>query len=132
MRRVVLSWRWLALHVFALAVIAGCLRLGWWQLDRARSASGTIQNMGYAGEWPIFAGFAAFMWIKMVREELHPRARSPADGSPDAGDENSSGDGRWQLGSNADAGPDEEPDEELDAYNRYLAELHARAQAHQR
>ena len=56
---------------------AGCLALGWWQWTRFQSASGTFQNLGYAMQWPLFAGFCVYAYRKFVRyEEAPPEPRS--------------------------------------------------------
>jgi len=87
-------------------------RLGWWQWDRARSATGGVQNIIYALQWPSFAVFGLVMWWKTVRDEVHPAARSAVR--------------RDQPPPVYTARPDEPEDEELAAYNRYLAWLGAR------
>jgi len=33
-----------------------------------------FQNLGYTGEWFVFAGFAVFMWFRLVRREGEARA----------------------------------------------------------
>ena len=48
---------------------AGCLALGWWQWTRYESASGTFQNLGYALQWPFFAGFCVYAYRTFVRLE---------------------------------------------------------------
>lgn len=50
----------------------GCLALGWWQWTRFQSASGTFQNLGYAMQWPLFAGFCVYAYRKFVRYEEAP------------------------------------------------------------
>ena len=50
----------------------GCLALGWWQWTRFQSASGTFQNLGYALQWPAFAGFCVYAYRKFVRYEEAP------------------------------------------------------------
>jgi hypothetical protein len=67
-------------------LILVCLRLGWWQWDRARAVGGTAQNLGYALQWPAFGGFVVYAWFRMLRLELHPPASD--DSSPDAGPAN--------------------------------------------
>ncbi|WP_442941649.1 transcriptional regulator [Nocardia sp. NBC_00416] len=57
----------LVLLVVVLAFTA--LALGWWQWERFASASGTAQNLGYALQWPLFAGFALFAYFRFVRLE---------------------------------------------------------------
>lgn len=114
--------RWLGLHALLLASLAVLFRIGLWQLDKALGA-GSWQNYGYAVQWWLFGGFAAFLWAKLVLDELDP--------------------GRVEARRERDAGPDREPlpvlapapsaavedddDLELAAYNRHLAELAARA-----
>ncbi|AWV47829.1 lipoprotein [Mycobacterium leprae Kyoto-2] len=58
----------------ALVTIAacGCLALGWWQWTRFQSASGTFQNLGYALQWPLFAGFCLYTYHNFVRYEESP------------------------------------------------------------
>lgn len=50
-------------------VAVAALALGWWQWERFSSASGTAQNLGYAMQWPLFAGFALFAYFRFVRLE---------------------------------------------------------------
>ncbi|UKN42301.1 lipoprotein [Mycobacterium lepromatosis] len=62
----------------ALVIIAACsfLALGWWQWTRFQSASGTFQNLGYAFQWPLFAGFCFYAYHNFVRyEESSPQPR---------------------------------------------------------
>jgi DNA-binding transcriptional regulator of glucitol operon len=56
--------------VFVAAV--GCLALGWWQWTRYESSSGSFQNLGYALQWPMFAGFCFYAYYKFVRYEEAP------------------------------------------------------------
>jgi hypothetical protein len=127
-RRLLLSPRWLAGHLLVAILFAGCLWLGWWQWGRARSGGG-FQNLGYALQWPLFAAFFIFGWIRIIRLELSRRAdgeQGPAVADPDP----------------VPAGPppawhyeppviDDSDDEELAAYNRHLAALHERDQHRQ-
>jgi DNA-binding transcriptional regulator of glucitol operon len=54
----------------------GCLALAWWQWSRFESASGSFQNLGYALQWPLFAGFVVYAYYKFVRyEEAPPEPR---------------------------------------------------------
>ncbi|MCV7202495.1 hypothetical protein B7435_22180 [Mycolicibacterium peregrinum] len=93
---------------------AGCLALAWWQWTRYESASGTFQNLGYALQWPMFAGFCFYAYYKFVRYEDAPPERPsgdvteiPAGLLPER-----------PKSAAADAG-----DQELSEYNAYLAEL---------
>jgi DNA-binding transcriptional regulator of glucitol operon len=60
--------------LIALTVVAaiGCLGLAWWQWTRYESNSGTFQNLGYALQWPMFAGFCFYAYYKFVRYEDAP------------------------------------------------------------
>ncbi|MGZ5363274.1 MAG: hypothetical protein ACXWZR_04010 [Mycobacterium sp.] len=60
--------------LIALAVLGavGCLALAWWQWTRFESASGTFVNLGYALQWPLFAGFVVYAYYKFVRYEEAP------------------------------------------------------------
>lgn len=59
--------------MLVIVAAAGCLALAWWQWTRFESASGTFQNLGYALQWPAFAGFCVYGYFKFVRlEEVPP------------------------------------------------------------
>ena len=60
------------LLVLAIVAAAGCLALGWWQLSRWESNSGSFQNLGYALQWPLFAGFCLYAYRKFIRYEEAP------------------------------------------------------------
>ncbi len=122
------------MHVAAVALITSFLGMGWWQVFRA--ANGNLRSFGYAVEWPVFAGFVIFVWFREVRSVLAGPAptdpATPADERPTA------------LSAD-DPSPDDEPralllarrhrlslreaptadDQDLDAYNHYLAWLAA-------
>ena len=60
-----------------IAAACGCLALAWWQWTRFESASGSFQNLGYALQWPLFAGFCVYGYYKFVRyEEAPPEPRA--------------------------------------------------------
>lgn len=61
-----------ALILLVIVAAAGCLALGWWQWSRYESASGSFQNLGYALQWPLFAGFCVYAYRKFVRYEQSP------------------------------------------------------------
>lgn len=115
---IVASPRWLFWHVLTLAAVATCLLLGRWQWERAGSLDGSLQNLGYALQWPLFAVFFAFMWWRMLRLELRGGPAEPAP--PDGTDETPAG-----LPVPAPRPPPVTDDEDpaLAAYNRMLAEL---------
>ena len=61
-----------ALIALVIVGAAGCLALAWWQWTRFESASGTFLNLGYALQWPLFAGFVVYAYYKFVRYEEAP------------------------------------------------------------
>lgn len=117
-----------------LVVVAAlaCLALGWWQWERFESASGTGQNLGYALQWPLFAGFAVFAYFRFVRLE----SESEADAAEPKAELAAT---KTRRPAKADA-PREIPagllperptaarhdDPALAEYNKYLAELNAK------
>jgi DNA-binding transcriptional regulator of glucitol operon len=108
--------KWLLVHVCALILIAGMLWLGLWQMRRA--ASGNLLSYGYAVEWPAFAAFVVFVWIKEARAAVRGSERAPA---PE----------QAPVERPPRTGPayDDSADDELAAYNRYLAWLNANPHA---
>jgi DNA-binding transcriptional regulator of glucitol operon len=103
--------------LIALVVLAagGCLALGWWQWTRFESTSGTFQNLGYAMQWPLFAGFCVYAYRKFVRYEEAPPEPPKDKGMTElpAG----------LLPERPNAIPDSDDDPALLEYNAYLAEL---------
>jgi len=61
-----------ALILLVIVATSGCLALGWWQWTRYESTSGTFQNLGYALQWPFFAGFCVYAYRKFVLYEQAP------------------------------------------------------------
>ena len=76
--------RWLCWHAFVLAAAAGMTWLGLWQLRRAES--GNELSWAYTFEWPLFAGFALYFWVRSLRDELRPHASGSDPGPAGAGD----------------------------------------------
>ena len=102
---------WLVRHVLAATLVVAFLGLGWWQIGRA--ASGNLLSYAYAVEWPVFAGFVIFVWVKEVRRELSARGSVVTEEAP-------------PVRANRPAPTyDDSGDEQLAAYNRYLAWLNA-------
>ncbi|CAN5214464.1 hypothetical protein BH11ACT7_BH11ACT7_28200 [soil metagenome] len=103
--------------LLVIAAACGCLALGWWQWTRYESASGTFQNLGYALQWPFFAGFCVYAYLKFVRLEATPpesRVSNELTEIPA---------GLLPQRPAATAETDDDP--ALRAYNAYLAELNS-------
>ncbi len=94
---------------------AGCLALAWWQWTRYESTTGSFQNLGYALQWPMFAGFCFYAYYKFVRYEEAP---PPA---PHHGELTAIPDGLLPERAKPESAPDDDPT--LAEYNAYLAEL---------
>ncbi len=98
-----------------ISAAGGCLALGWWQWTRYESASGTFQNLGYALQWPFFAGFCVYAYRKFIRfEEAPPEPR-------DAGEQTEIPHDLLPARPRTDPRDDDDP--ALREYNSYLAEL---------
>jgi len=129
--RFLITPKWLGWHVFMVVSVLGMLWLGDWQLHRAES--GNALSWAYTFEWPLFAGFAVFFWAKTIRDEVHPPALAgPADavGLPGGVPVPPPADGGQARGDGGPGGEDD--DEELAAYNAYLARLHQEVKGHGR
>jgi hypothetical protein len=121
--RRVLTPRWILLHLLVVALVVAFLLLGWWQVGRA--ASGNLLSYGYAIQWPAFAVFVVFVWIKEIRRVLGA-ADQPA--TIDADPARPDGDPALRRATRPRrpaAGWDDSDDDELAAYNHYLAWLNA-------
>jgi DNA-binding transcriptional regulator of glucitol operon len=121
---------WLVRHALMLILVTAFLALGWWQFDRARA--GNTLSIGYAAEWPLFAAFVVFVWVKEIRAELRRGAPTPDPSTQPAPSEAVPEDLAAQPGyvpfrpTPAPRGPGaDEADPELVAYNRYLEWLAA-------
>lgn len=110
MLRRLLTVRWLVALVVTLAGAAGMVRLGMWQLGRGEERN-SIQNYSYAVEWVLFAAFAVFCFVKLLRD----------DGTSDEGAQ----DPALSVVVPPQAAEPEPADDELAAYNAYLARLNA-------
>lgn len=135
-----------ALIILVVVTAVACLGLGYWQWTRFESGNGTAQNLGYALQWPLFAGFALWAYFRFVRLERDAAAGSEADDRTEPTPRTETTDERggirgvlatWRA---ARSGPREIPagllperptaardeDPVLAEYNQYLADLHAR------
>jgi DNA-binding transcriptional regulator of glucitol operon len=121
--------RWLALTALALALLAVLVQAGLWQWEAARTRGG-LQNYAYAVEWWLFAAFGVYVWQRMLRDA----ARKEPGALPE---DSSAAPATAPVAPVAPvrddftpaprvAAVEEEPDEELAAYNAYLARLNAR------
>src|ERR1700691_4916632 len=123
MRSVWRSRRAVSLHVALIVFVPGCVALTWWQVSRA--LGGNTLSWVYTFEWPIFGVYATFMWWKLVHDDPVAGPDGPAvTASADSSALGSDGKAAAREGG-AETGSEAEPDEELAAYNRYLADLNA-------
>jgi DNA-binding transcriptional regulator of glucitol operon len=110
------SRRAISLHVALIVFVPGCVALTWWQVSRA--LGGNTLSWVYTFEWPLFGAYAVYMWWRLVHDVPGARPAPDAEPSPDA-------EAAAHAGSRAGEVAREDPDDELAAYNRYLAELNA-------
>jgi DNA-binding transcriptional regulator of glucitol operon len=68
--------------VSVLAVVGGAL-LAWWQWTRYTSATGTLQNLGYVLQWPLFGVFPGFMFWRIHRTARRERELDAAEPTPE-------------------------------------------------
>ncbi|MGB8650642.1 MAG: hypothetical protein WCD35_08260 [Mycobacteriales bacterium] len=116
MLRLLVSPRWLIRHVLLVAAVATCYGFGRWQFHRAVERH-SVLNWSYTLEWTLFGAFAVLCWGWFLRDEL--RGPSEQEQEPEASP-------RVYQPVAPPVTDDEDP--ELAAYNRYLAELHAKNQ----
>jgi DNA-binding transcriptional regulator of glucitol operon len=117
-------------HLVALAAMLACFRLGVWQWDRSQESSGTLQNLGYALQWPLFGLFIPFMYWRMwqLEKERRPAEDAPVpeqaeavvDEAPVAPARPRRSPTEWRAASS------EPVDDAMAQYNSYLAALSAR------
>jgi len=125
MRRTWFSGRAIALHVTLLAVVPTFIALFLWQVRRA--TSGNELSWAYVFEWPFFTGYAVYLWWRLVHDQPELRAPTsmPAVGTGTLGAPAGAEAGGRETGPDNDEAAAENEDEELTAYNRYLAQLDA-------
>jgi hypothetical protein len=126
--------RWLSWHLLMVVSFWGMGWLGDWQFHRALAGNGL--SWAYTFEWPLFAGFAVVFWAKTIKDEFRIRRGEMPDPRALAAEAASlpGGVGPGQV-SSVQAGvgsPAEDEDEELSAYNAYLARLNAEVKDHGR
>ena len=124
--RRVLTPRWILVHLAAVVLVVAFLLLGWWQLRRA--ASGNLLSYGYAIQWPAFAVFVVFVWIKEIRRVMGAAAGESATAVGDPARPAGGAAAARQRTARVrrpEAGWDDSDDDDLAAYNHYLAWLNA-------
>jgi DNA-binding transcriptional regulator of glucitol operon len=116
---------WIARHVLALVLVVGFLGLGWWQFSRA--TEGNTLSWGYTFEWPVFAAFVVFLWVREIQQERRgDKAEQQPPGEPDESEPGAPVQiGRPVRVPVTAAPPADEDDPEVAAYNDYLAWLAA-------
>jgi DNA-binding transcriptional regulator of glucitol operon len=127
-KKVWLSRRAIKLHVVILIVVPGFLALCLWQVDRA--LGGNTLSWAYVFEWPLFAGYAVYMWWRFVHEAAEDS--SPPAAAGDASASTAPGGPTAAAGTTPETKetPQElEEDKEMAAYNEYLAQLAERDKA---
>jgi hypothetical protein len=131
--RFLIQPRWLGWHVLMVVAFWGMLWLGDWQFHRA--LAGNALSWAYTFEWPLFSGFAVVFWAKTIRDEFRIRRGEmpdPAAAAADAQSLPAGITGIEQVSVVQGAAADGEEDEELSAYNAYLARLNAEVKDHGR
>jgi len=103
--------------VSVLAVVGGAL-LAWWQWTRYTSATGTLQNLGYVLQWPLFGVFPAFMFWRIHRTAQRERAMDAPQPEQELDPKLTYTQNRTVVGE----------DQDLLVYNDYLARLADREQ----
>ncbi|MBL1078124.1 transcriptional regulator [Nocardia sp. 2] len=119
-----------ALILFVIIASGVCLALGYWQWTRFEATGGTAQNLGYALQWPLFAGFVVWAYFRFVRlehhAELEQQAQAPEEPTPTPKRPKAATAREIPAGilpERPKAAKDDDP--ELSEYNKYLAGLHA-------
>ena len=118
-KRVWLSPRALKLHAVILVVVPAFMALCVWQIERA--LGGNSLSWAYVFEWPLFAGYAIYMWWRFVHEKPEPAGVITS--------ENGHADAAPRLDSGSPTAKSAQEEAELAAYNDYLARLAERDRA---
>jgi hypothetical protein len=92
--------------------VPACLAAGWFEYTRA--VGGNALSWAYVIEWPMIAGIGCYMWWRLVREE-----RAEIDAVPGRGDD------RAAAATSSPQVTGEPVDPEQEAWDLYLAGLHA-------
>jgi hypothetical protein len=138
------------MHATLLVLLPVFAWLTWWQLSRA--LAGNTLSWAYTFEWPLFAGYAVYVWWQLIHDQTTAVTRRvlPAGNGagPEAGHpEADSKEPGWALSggrkknvaiaarsavapgteAHGERFADQTPEEaaRLAAYNKYLAQLNA-------
>lgn len=111
-----LSRQALLLHLIVVVLVPTFLGLAWWQVRRAMS--GDTLSYVYSFEWPFFAGYAVFMWWKLIHDL--PGRDAAGGNAPSTPSAPAAG---TLVAASAPVPYGDHRDDELAAYNRYLADL---------
>jgi hypothetical protein len=128
--RFLIAPRWLGWHLLMVVSFWGMLWLGDWQFHRAMS--GNALSWAYTFEWPLFAGFAVVFWAKTIRDEFRLKRGETLGASSGERDSLPVGVMGVQVSAAQTSAPADDEDEELSAYNAYLARLNAEVKNHGR
>jgi DNA-binding transcriptional regulator of glucitol operon len=123
----------LAIGAVCLTALVVCCGLAYWQWERFSQAGGTFQNLGYVFQWPLFGLFPAFMVWRIRRLDARRKAEEAAaaetGGAHEAAPEPVAAPSKPVVTVEpVRALAHDDEDDELAAYNRMLAQLHARDQ----
>lgn len=138
MQRLVSS-RALAIVAVSLIALVGGALLAWWQWTRYTSSTGTLQNLGYVLQWPLFGVFPGFMFWRIHRGARHEAVldsaadeagRTEEPVTPKEPEAPGKLDPRLTYVQNKTVTYVAEEDQELLAYNRRLAQLADQEQHH--
>jgi hypothetical protein len=105
----------LRLHATLIVVFCGCCAAGGFELSRALSGNGF--SWVYVFEWPFFAGFSVVIWWRLLHE-VDSAGPASAPESPQAA----------KVRPSPTPAGDAVEDEQLRAWQDYLARLHAEHQ----
>lgn len=127
MTRRLLTPRWLAFTALVIVATVAFCWLGWWQWERYREVGGSLQNLAYTVQWPVFAAFGVYLWWRMLRDS----ARGEPEPDPEAVEAAAliEAERERRVGNAVVLARDARIDDELMAYNRYLAALDAQRRA---
>ncbi len=140
-----LTPRCMGMHLTLLVLLPAFAWLTWWQLSRA--LGGNTLSWAYTFEWPLFAGYAVYMWWQLIHDQTTAVTRRALPSGSEPGSDAGHRPPGWALTggrkknvaiaarSAVDEGSPvrgerfaEQTAEEaarLAAYNRYLADLNA-------